>query len=149
VNEALKGSVGELPELVRRQVQQALAFLLGSGGYDVGAMQQYLHTLSRHPFFLLVVFLNPDKTLFGIIEAKRLLTLLESQGGGQTFANLASLVNRGTPDEKVQLGKLPGFVPPRAAVKSDTNERDALQQMEARIADQPTRGGFFRTTMGW
>jgi len=116
---------------VRRQVQ-ALEFLLGTSGYNPGAIQQYLDTLSKYPFFRFVVFLNADRTFFGIVDAKKLLALLESPGNGLTFASLTTLISRG---DREQLAKLPGFVAASDAVKSDDNKREVLEKMEAKNFD--------------
>jgi hypothetical protein len=67
VQEAEKGSPDQIPDLVRRQVQ-ALEFLLGSNIYFGEAIQQYLETLSKYPFFRFVVFLNSDRTFFGMVD---------------------------------------------------------------------------------
>lgn len=134
VEQALKGGIAEIPDLVRRQVQ-ALEFVFGAGSYNAAAMQQYLETLSKYSFFRFVVFFNSDMTLFGMMDARKLLATLENPGTGQNFASLAALVNSGTADDKAQLAKLPGFVPASAAVKPDTNKRDVLQQMETKNVD--------------
>ncbi|MBV9560417.1 MAG: hypothetical protein JOY90_08155 [Bradyrhizobium sp.] len=134
LEEALKGGTSEIPDFVRRQVQ-ALEFVLGAGSYDPNAIQQYLQTLSKYPFLRFVVFLNTDRKFFGMMEAKKLLALLESPGGGQTFASLTALVNRGSPDDQQQLAKLAGFVPASGAVKSDANKREVLEQMETKNTD--------------
>ena len=134
VEQALKGGIAEIPDLVRRQVQ-ALEFVSGANSYDAAAMQQYLETLSKYSFFRFVVFLNHDLTLFGMMDARKLLALLETPATGQTFGTLVTLINRGAPDDIAQLAKLPGFVPASAAVKPDTNKRDVLQQMETKNVD--------------
>jgi hypothetical protein len=129
VEMALKGGVGDIPEMVRKQVE-ALELLLGANAYDPHAVQQYLETLTKHPFFHYVVVLNQNETLFGMIDARKLLALLQDPGSGQTYASFAMLINRGGNDERGQLAKLPGFVPLGDAVARQSDKREVLEKME-------------------
>jgi hypothetical protein len=47
LEQALKGGVGEIPNVVRRRVQ-GLDFMLGFGGYDQTVLKAYLETLTRY-----------------------------------------------------------------------------------------------------
>jgi CBS-domain-containing membrane protein len=82
-----------------------------------------------------VVFHNPNNTFFGMIDARKLLALLENQRNDLAFANLANLINRGSLDDRAQLAKLPGFVPAADAVTSNTNKRDVLLKMDEKNTD--------------
>jgi hypothetical protein len=132
--EAEKGSLGAIPDLVQHQVE-ALEFFLERGVYNGPAIQQYLQTLTKYPFLRFVVFHNPNNTFFGMIDARKLLALLENQRNDLAFANLANLINRGSLDDRAQLAKLPGFVPAADAVTSNTNKRDVLLKMDEKNTD--------------
>ena len=131
VEEAEKGGTAQIPQLVQRQVQ-ALEFLLGSDIYTKEAIQEYLQTLSKYPFFRFVVFLNPDRTFFGMVDAKRLLVVLENSENGLSFASFATLVKGGSFDGRARLASLPGFVSVFDAVTSDSHKRDVLQKMQGK-----------------
>ncbi len=134
VEAAFKGGVGEIPSMLRQRVE-ALELMLGVGGYEPHAMQQYLETLTRYPFFRFVVLLNQSSEFFGMIDARKLIALMEDPSSGQTFASFTTLVSRGSADEQGQLVKFPGFVPASAAVARNSDKRDVLQKMEQLGAD--------------
>lgn len=134
VEEALKGGVGLIPSMVHREVQ-GLDFLLGGGGYDPHAVQEYLETLTRYPFFRFVTLLDPNGSLFGMIDARKLLARLQDPASGQTFASFASEINRASADDRTKLAALPGFVPAGNAVTRGSDKRDVLEKMEKLGAD--------------
>jgi len=70
-----------------------------------------------------------------MIEARKLLALLQEPSSGQTFASFVGMLNRADGNDRAQLAKLPGFVPWSAAVKRDDDKRDVLQKMENLGAD--------------
>jgi hypothetical protein len=128
VEVALKGGVGAIPSLVRQQVQ-GLEFVLGGGGYDPNAIKQFLETLTQHSFFRYVVLVDSNLRLFGMLDARRLLALLQ-EGPSPTFDSFAMMLNRGNADDRTQLQRIPGFVPSSAAVTQQTDKRDVLTKME-------------------
>ena len=134
VEVALKGGVSEIPELVGRQVE-ALEFVLGSGFYEFGALREYLETLSKYPFFRFVVFLNPDQTLFGMIDARKLSAILQDPRSELSFDGFAMLVNSQAKDDWTKFASLPGFVPADASVTRQSDKREVLAKMEERGTD--------------
>src|SRR5262249_29777059 len=129
VEEALKGGVAEIPSMVHRGLQ-GLDFLLGAGAYDPHAVQEYLETLTKYPFFRFVILLNPNGSLFGMIDAGKLVTALQDRASGQTYSSFATLINRASADDRSELAKLPGFVSASVAVTRQSDKRVVLEKME-------------------
>ncbi|HKX09187.1 MAG TPA: hypothetical protein VJN67_13395 [Stellaceae bacterium] len=134
VDMVLKGDIGEIPEIVRQR-KEALELMLGAGAYEPHAMQVYLDTLTKYPFFRFVVLLDRNSKLFGMVDARKLIAQLEEQHSEQTAATFTTMVNRASADDQAQLAKLPGFVPASAAVVRTSDKRDVLQKMEQLGAD--------------
>ncbi len=129
VEMALKGSVDAIPDLVRREVQ-AIHLVLGFAGYEAQALDQYLTTLARYPFFRYVIFSNPDQSLFGVIDGRKLAAILESRTVGLSWPDFAAMLNRGGPAERERLSRIPGFIPSANAVGRNTDKRQVLERME-------------------
>jgi CBS domain len=129
LEEASKGGVTEIPEMVRRKVQ-GLDFVLGFGGYDANAMKTYLETLTRYDFFRLVVIQSRDRKLVGVLDARSLLAFLQDPSSGETFQDFAALLNHASDADRNKLEKFPGFVPAKDAVTANTDKRDVLDRME-------------------
>jgi hypothetical protein len=70
--------------------------------------------------------------LFGMIDARKLVSVLQEPGRRDGFDYLAQLLNDSGGEA---LADLPGFVPATAAVHDDTDKRVALQKMEELGAD--------------
>jgi hypothetical protein len=129
VDVALKGGVGDIPALVRREAP-ALEFVLGNNGYVGLAIQQYLETLVKYPFFRFVVILKNDKSLFGMIDGRKMLGILQDPNSELRFDTFARALNQGGAAEQAMLTKLPGFLPVSAAVTRSSDKTDALEKME-------------------
>jgi hypothetical protein len=129
LEQALKGGLAEMPDMVRRRVQ-GLDFMLGFGGYDQAVIKSYLETLTRYDFFRFIIVLTPDNRLFGMIDARSLLTLLQDPSSGETFQDFATLLSRGNDADRRKLSQLPGFVPASDAVTKQADKRDVLDRME-------------------
>ena len=129
VDVALKGGVGDIPALVRREVP-ALEFVLGNNGYVGLAIQQYLETLVKYPFFRFVVILKNDKSLFGMIDGRKMLGILQDPNSELRFDTFARALNQGGAAEQAMLTKLQGFLPVSAAVTRSSDKTDALEKME-------------------
>jgi hypothetical protein len=109
VEQAMKGGIAEIPEMVRQRVQ-GLDFMLNFGGYDQTILKTYLETLTRYDFFRYIILLNP--------------------GSGETFLDFALLLNRASDADKLKLAQLPSFVPSSDAVTKKSDKRDVLDRME-------------------
>jgi hypothetical protein len=132
---AEKGGADVLQTMVRRGTP-ALEFRLGRGGYYAGgAVREYLETLTRQPAFRFVVFFDSDGKLFGMIDGRKLLAELQSRGSDQGFSAFAQQVNRASPEDRIALTRLAGFVPASAAVARQADKRDVLDKMETLNAD--------------
>lgn len=129
VDVALKAGVGDIPALVKREVP-ALEFVLGNNGYVGLAIQQYFETLVKYPFFRFVVILKSDKSLFGMIDGRKMLGILQDPNSELRFDTFARALNQGGAAEQAMLAKLPGFVPASAAVTRSSEKTDALEKME-------------------
>jgi hypothetical protein len=121
-----KGPVVDIPTLINKRTE-GLSFTLGAGGYVGGAIQQYLSALTKFPFFRYVVFNNPDGSLFGVIDARKLAALVEQGAEIESWDRLADLINRG---DSEAIARLPGFVPREMAVSESTDKQEALQKLE-------------------
>ena len=124
--EAAKGAPEDIPGMIQRQVQ-ALDFTLGSGTYNGGAIRDHFDALVPYSFFRYVIFLRPDRTFFGMVDARTLDALLRTPDSGWTYASFAEAVNAGD-DARISL--LPGFVPASDSVTDQTQKRAALELME-------------------
>jgi hypothetical protein len=129
VEQAMKGGIAEIPEMVRQRVQ-GLDFMLNFGGYDQTILKTYLETLTRYAFFRYIILLKPDKSLFGMLDARSLLAVLQDPGSGETFLDFALLLNRASDADKLKLAQLPSFVPSSDAVTKKSDKRDVLDRME-------------------
>jgi hypothetical protein len=127
---ALKGGVNEIPNMVRREVP-ALEFILGAGIYAPDAIRQYLETLAQYPFFRFVVILNKDKSLFGMIDGRKMLGILQDPRSTLRFDTFTRTLNQGSAADQEALTKLPGFLPASAAVTRANDKRDTLERMES------------------
>lgn len=137
-----KGSMGRLPELVKKQ-PKALRFRLGWAGYFGPAVRSYLETLSLSPRFQYVVFDREDGTFFGLVEAQKLLSLIAAraragfevpdpndieQGQLREWEWFTVNVMHGNGEELA--ATLPGFVTADQAVRKETDTRKALALLE-------------------
>jgi hypothetical protein len=129
VTQEVKGAVTAIPDMVRRRVQ-GLDFILGSGGYDPDVISTYLEGLTQYDFFRYVIFLTPDRRLFGMIDARALFAVLKDQESQVKFKDFAGLVNSGGDLARNALTRLPGFVPASDAVKHQSDKHSVLEQME-------------------
>jgi CBS domain-containing protein len=129
VEQALKGGVAEIPEMVRHRVQ-GLDFVLGFGGYDPNALKAYLETLTRYDFFRFVIIQTPDRKLVGMLDARSLLAFLQDPSSGESFQDFAALLNRPSDADRNKLEKFPGFVPAKEAVTPQADKREVLDRME-------------------
>ena len=129
LEQALKGGTAEIPDMIRRRVQ-GLDFMLGAGSYDQAVLKAYLETLTRYDFFRYLILLTSGNRLFGIIDARNLLAMLEDPGSGETFQDFITVLNRANDADQRKLAQLPGFVPATDAVTDQSDKRDVLEHME-------------------
>jgi hypothetical protein len=126
VEQALKGGTGEIPNMIQKRVQ-GLDLRLGAGYYNASDIAEYLNTLTKHHFFRYVIFLNSDDKLFGMVEARSLLSVLNTPNSGLSLNDFVDAVNRGNGQT---LAQLPGFVSASNAVTGKSDKRDVLTRME-------------------
>jgi len=129
LEQATKEGLQKLAVIIREKVQ-GLDFILSAGGYDPIILRSYLDELVRYDFFRFVVILNPDGTLFGMLDARSLLASLETPDSGLTFQSFVAVLNRGSEADKQFLQSMSGFTPAKAAVTKDADKRQVLDQME-------------------
>jgi CBS domain-containing protein len=129
-----KGGVGEIPGLIARGVQ-ALEFRLGAGFYVGQAIEEFLKQLTQHPAFRFVVVTNPDGTLFGVMDARKLAQVLALRTVGIGWNEFADILNRNDAAAFGKLGPATGFVPRAQAVTKTADKHDALERMEKLAAD--------------
>jgi hypothetical protein len=121
-----KRGVREIPRLIEQKTE-GLLFRLGHGGYFGPAIQEYLARLNKEPFLNYLIIENPDRTFFGMANARELSALFETQRSSYTAQNFAEWLNRGN---KEALTRLPGFIGLENALNKQTDKRQALQKME-------------------
>jgi hypothetical protein len=119
--------VGEIPRLIEQKTE-GLLFRLGHGGYYGQAIQSYLVQLTKEPFLNYLILENPDRSFFGMANARELTALFETQRPSFTARDFAEWLNRGN---KEALARLPGFIGLQDALNKQTDKRQALQKMEA------------------
>lgn len=122
-----KRGVGEIPRLIQHKTE-GLLFRLGHGGYYGQAIQAYLVQLTKEPFLNYLIFENPDRTFFGIANARELTALFETRRPPFTATDFAEWLNS---ENREALARLPGFIGLQHTLNKQTDKRQALQQMEA------------------
>jgi hypothetical protein len=145
----LKAGVEQIPELIRKK-SQGLELILGTGGYYQGSViQAYLVSLTKQPFLQYIIIEYPDKTFFGIADARALADQLEAQTAPQTGAQtstqtvaqhftaetLAMRLNSTNGSDWKELKSLPGFISSDKAVRNETGKDEALRVMESQGVD--------------
>lgn len=124
-----KGGPATLDRMLEEGAE-ALSFRFGHGGYHGPAIQEYLDALLARGAIRWVLFMNEDRTFWGLAEA----TALKRALGHRLPANrLAETLNAG---ERAPLAEaLAGLVPAGAALAPDAEKRAALAAMEERSVD--------------
>jgi hypothetical protein len=126
IQEATKGGVSEIHQRIEEKTQ-ALDFTLGYGGYNEDAIRAYFNALIPYSFFKYVIFLNSDKTFFGMLEARALVALLQDPAA---YGSFTAALNRGSEADRAYLAHLPGFVPKLESVSNQAQKREVLESME-------------------
>jgi len=120
-----KGSMNQIPQLVRERIA-ALSFTLRRQGYYANyAIRKYLEELTRHDFFKYVVFEDSSGQFQGLVPAGRLLEFMRTEN-----VDLVKIIEEGAVD------RLPGLI--KAFVPESSDKKDALEVMErARVSQLP------------
>ena len=144
VRAAAKEGLAELPDLRTADVE-ALTFTLG-GYYDGPIVWKYLDTLLASARFKHVILLEPDDTIFGIVDAAALAAqlnppeqaLLRAEFGSDVawvpdtteVPGWSAFAEAVMNEERDRLRDLPMFVGGDHAVSLAATSVDALKQME-------------------
>ncbi len=137
VNEGKSGT-SQIPLRIQEKIQ-ALDFTIGNNNYGSDAIRAYLTSLIPYDFFKYIIFLQSDKTFFGMIEARTLVALLEDPQSGLTYESFAAAVNSGSDADRAQLSQLSGFVPKTESVDPQTQKRQVLERMVRGSVDAQTQ----------
>lgn len=129
---AAKGTPDQIPGMIERQTQ-ALMFRLRHGGYDGGVIAQFLEELTPFPFFRYVIVETETGAFFGMIDARKLLSILRR--GFLEPRAFAEMLNDGGDGARAFLAGIPGFIAADWAVKAGVPKLDVLRAMEERDAD--------------
>ena len=121
-----KRGVEEIPRLIEKRTE-GLLFLLGYGGYYGPAIQEYLNQLLKYPYLKYIILENPDRTFFGMADARELATLLSSVKPPYSANDFATWLKR--PDTS-SLKRLSGFEGSDMAVSQTTDKKQTLQIMD-------------------
>jgi CBS domain-containing protein len=111
------GSLGAIPELVRRKVQ-ALALKVGKKNYyNNDAILAYLDELTKYDFFKYIVFLTEGETFKGIIPARSVYEQMK-----QKKLDLVRALEEGKTDKSI--GIIDSYV------RVTSSKQDALKKLE-------------------
>ncbi|MCF7805486.1 MAG: hypothetical protein K9N46_08970 [Candidatus Marinimicrobia bacterium] len=127
----MKGGVGLIPRLLEEQTE-GLLLRLGYGGYYGPAIRKYLTELTSQPFLKYVIIENPDRTFFGMADARELSKLFQNGQSPITPERFAAWLNDG---QRESLSRLPGFISSRLAAEDEMNKAEALRRMEEHDTD--------------
>jgi len=119
-----KEGLSQLAALKRKNTQ-ALSFQLGAGGYYGPVIRQYLEELVLLPSFRYVVLNRPDRTLYGVLDARQLTSLLKGQLDPDRFAQWLNESNT------TELSALPSFTPAKDALRKESETKVALERMSS------------------
>jgi hypothetical protein len=122
-----KRGVEDIPRLIAKKTQ-GLLFRLGDGSYYGPAIRQYLVLLSKQPFLRYLILEHPNRTFFGMADARALAELLASEHPPYTADEVARWL---AASDTAALKRLPGFIASDSAVTETTDKAQALQDMES------------------
>lgn len=109
---------------------QALQYALGSKRYEAGAIRKELTILTQYVFFQYVILTYPDGSLFGMLNAHKLVRILVRQPGPYNFDDFTQMVNAGSQTDQEKLQSIPSFTDGKFAVTVNTEKRQVLQKMQ-------------------
>ncbi len=109
---------------------QALQYILGSRRYDAKMIRKELTILTQYVFFQYVILTHPDGSLFGLLNAHKLVRILMRQPGPYNFDDFAQMINVGSQMDREKLQSIPSFTNGRFAVTDNTEKRRVLQRMQ-------------------
>ena len=128
---ASKRGSDRIPEYVARGVQ-ALKFQIGSGVYAPSVMKAYFDALSKSPQFKYMVLEQRNGTFFGIIDARKLLSVLSASERGSGVGPIRSWQDLRTAIARSpsKFRSFPSFVSAQRALPSGSSKRKALQRLQ-------------------
>jgi CBS domain-containing protein len=127
-----KAGPSQIDEYIARGIE-GLTFRLGDY-YDGGIMHEYLSRLNNVPTFRYIIILNddPGKSLFGMIDSRKLAALLSEHKALASENDLAALITNKQTDK---LAALPGFITADAALTDSAPRQKALEAMQDHDVD--------------
>jgi CBS domain-containing protein len=127
-----KAGTSQIDEYIARGIE-GLTFRLGEG-YDGSIMHEYLARLNNVPSFRYIIILydDPAKSLFGMIDSRKLAALLSEHKVLGSEGDLAALI---TGKQTEKLAALPGFITADAALTDSATKRQALEAMQDHDVD--------------
>ena len=124
-----------------------LQFILGLNSYHAVAIKKELTVLTQFVFFQYVILTHADGSLFGMLNAHKLVRILSRQPGPYTFEDFARMVNSSSEIDQQKLKGIPSFIDGEYAVDLSANKRDVLERMDETHLDWlpvlTTNGRFF------
>ena len=134
VEAASKRGVDKIPEYLARGIQ-ALTFQI-SARYVPDIMAAYFRELSTSPSFRYMVLVEPDGRFYGIMDARKLRSLVEPSDGGFGGRDLNwDMIRNWIADDPTAFAELPSFVPAGAALPADASKRAALTRLQEEDRD--------------
>ncbi|MBT5108421.1 MAG: hypothetical protein HOM25_07050 [Rhodospirillaceae bacterium] len=129
ITAAGKGGIDSIPEYLNRGVQ-ALTFEIGRR-YVPDIMAKYFLELTASPQFKYMVLVENDGKFFGIMDARKLLSLtdqpsMDRSGRSVTWGKLREWIHVDPRAFKA----LPGFVPAEKSLHANETKRAALSRLQ-------------------
>lgn len=130
IQTAAKGAPNRIPEYLARGVQ-ALTFQVG-GRYVPDIMRDYFTELTRNPRFNYMVLIDESGAFFGIMDARKLVALVEPlPEGGPAQRELDWVTVRDwIQSEPEKFYELTGFIKAEEALEADASKREALTRLQ-------------------
>ncbi len=108
---------------------KALEYQLGVNRYSADAIRRELDVLTQYVFFEYVVLSNVDGSLFGVINAHKLVRILAREPGPYSWEDFVSFINEAKPEDLEALRGVPSFVDGKLAVTDRLSKDEVLTRM--------------------
>ncbi len=110
---------------------EALEFTLGTNVYNAAAIKKELTILTQYVFFKYVIITHIDGTLFGILDAHKLVRILGRRPGPYSWQDFTQFINSGDAPGKEALKGIPSFIHGKLAAKQSDDKSIVLDKMQA------------------
>lgn len=109
---------------------EALSFVIGANEYNPEAIEEELTVLTQHVFFNYVILTHEDGSLFGMLNAHKLVRILERQPGPYSWVDFAKFINVGDSNALHELRGIPSFIDGTYAITESDDKSEVLKKMQ-------------------